>query len=76
MNKAQKIKKFIKNNRENIFACISITAVAAFAGTLMYVGIKEQKAINAWISEQENAGNLVYQLIDGSFIAVAPNQTN
>lgn len=74
MTRIQKIKKFIKENPEQAFeyAVLGTFAVGA-VGLAFYLtksAIDDINRVNNWILEETRKGNLVYQLIDGSYISV------
>lgn len=70
MTRIQKIKNFVSNHADEIVAGTMFTAVAALTVAVTIKAIKDQNRLNEWIQEQYRAGNVVHQLIDGSYIAV------
>lgn len=70
MNKIQKIKKFVTNYAPEIVYGTLVTGIVLLTGYVIVASIKEVNATNEWIQEQYAAGNVVHQLIDGSFISV------
>jgi hypothetical protein len=70
MTRIQKIKKFIKDHPSEILLGTLVTTGVILAVKLVKDANAEVNAINTWIAEESQKGNLVYQLIDGSFISV------
>jgi hypothetical protein len=79
----RKVKQYVKDHREDIYDWMPI-AIAA-AGTAAAVVVvtmatakeaEEQKKIDDWTREQNFDGKTVYELADGSYIAVSKDQVS
>jgi uncharacterized protein with FMN-binding domain len=59
-------------------ATVAITATAATVAAVYIADaeMKQQKEINEWTKKQNFSGRAVYQLADGSYIAVSQDQVS
>lgn len=78
MTRYQTIKNWTREHQPTITAAAITTAAVAVYGGLVYIAIKQEEEatkqrqqLGAWTIEQNKAGKSVFQLADGSHIAVA-----
>lgn len=75
----RKVRKFMADHEEGIFmATVAITATAATVAAVYIADAerKQQKEINEWTKKQNFSGHAVYQLADGSYLAVSQDQVS
>ncbi len=79
----RKVKQWAKDHEDGVStAAVYALAVAASAGiVVLYAWAykkaeEQQKELNDWTREQNFAGRAVYELADGSYIAVSEEQVS
>lgn len=70
------IKKFVKDHPiEIIYGTVTAVILGVYVTTVIKT-VKDTNAtidtINSWITEETEAGKVVVQLIDGSFMSITP----
>lgn len=78
-NTYRKVKQFMADHEEGIFmAAVAATITAATVAVVFIADAerKQEKEIADWTIEQNFAGKAVYQLADGSYIAVSKDQVS
>lgn len=78
-NYYRKSKQFVQDHSDafQVGAVLVLTAAATSAvAYLATLEVKQQKEIQDWTREQNFAGKTVYELADGSLIAVSQDQVS
>lgn len=78
-NITRKVKQFYHDHEEGIFMATVAATITAATIAVVYIAdaeSKQQKELQQWTQEQNFAGKAVYQLADGSYIAVSKDQVS